>query len=160
MAAATPTFVPGSAGTKEAHTASIPVSFSCPQHINPHTELPNPSPAFAYPWTKALIQVGTAGLIHGTVASLAYCHAGTAEAEGHQHSASFNQKPGGHPSPHSSEADTRLLSYYLQGVGCRPGNALQQHSDSFPSTPSHRCQPFVPSLLQNQFWMPSPFSLA
>ena len=87
MAAATPSFVPGRAGTKEAHMASIPVSLSCPHHVNPHTELPNPSPGFAHARTKALIQGGTAGLIHYTAASLSYYHACTAEAERCQHSA-------------------------------------------------------------------------
>lgn len=165
MAAGTLSFVPSSSRTKEAHIASVPVSLSCPHHINPSIKLPNPSPALAHAWTKALTQGGTTGIhypvIHYSVLSWAHFSACIAEAQEHQHSTrkDFQTETREHPSPHSSGAETWPLGYYPQGAGCRLGHPVQQHSTSFTPTPSHLCQPFVPFLLQGQFGMPSPFCL-
>lgn len=135
MTAGTLSFVPSSTRTKEAHIASVPVSLSCPHHINPSIKLPNPSPALAHAWTKALTQGGTTGIhypvIHYSVLSWAHFSARTAEAQEHQHSTrkDFQTETREHPSPHSSGAETWPLGYCPQGAGCRLGasSAAAQH---------------------------------
>lgn len=95
--------------------ASLPVSLSCPHHIKPRTELPNPSPSFCTRTDKSPNPGKNcqADSVHSSKLSLLQQRGLPALFK-----RTFSQKPGGHPFSHSSGAETRPLSTI-----CKKGDA-------------------------------------